>query len=806
VEGDSAGGCFSGDTKVALADGRDLSFEAPVQEAGEGKEHFCYTILPDGSIGLERIVSPRKTRSQANVVEVILDNGERIICTPDHRFMMRDGSFQRADKLCGGDSLMPLYRQTSRIGRRITIEGYELVFDPTKSRWIFTHLLADDHNLRHQIYAASGPAHRHHLDFDKRNNNPTNVRRLSKEEHLAAHRQHAAKTLGRAEVLEKLRAIRQTEAYRNRIRKTMLEPAMRESLKQRAKQQWQDEAYKQRMLASFLAFYKNSPEYQARTKAILQQAQQAYWADASHRAQQSERTRRFFQEHPDARQARVEAAQVQWKDTELLRWRSAKTSAQWTEAFRLQRREAYDQTYLRHSLRALAAVRHLSDPAVAYETCRRAKRNNNLLKYSTLRERYFGGDDARMLEAAAHHNHQVVCVRALPDRRDVYDLEVPGTHNFALATGVFVHNSAKQGRDRRFQAILPIKGKILNVEKARLEKVLTNEEIRTLITALGCGIGSEFNLEKLRYHKAVIMTDADVDGSHIRTLLLTFFYRQMHQLVVNGHIYIAQPPLYKIKRGKREEYIETDAQMSHMLLDLGSEGVTLTHLRTKRAFKDKSLLDLLKVLAEVDPLLRGIMRAKIDPASYVQQMDPKRGLPLYMVRLNGTDQFLFDDEELSKLAEKHDLNLEELEKASHGSKTQFTELFQSEELGELAKRLEKHDLTLQEYYPQDSKIAFKLEGEDGPAKSFGGLQDVLLAVQEEGRKGMTIQRYKGLGEMNPTQLWETTMDPAKRTVLKVTLEDAVEAEKMFTTLMGEQVEPRKQFIEDHALEVKELDI
>jgi DNA gyrase subunit B len=368
VEGNSAGGCFSGDTKVALADGREISFEELVKEQGEGKKHFCYTIRNDGMMAIGRITNPRITIKDAKVVRVVLDNDEAIVCTADHHFMTRDGGYRRAIELESGDSLMPLYPD-----------------------------LIDE-----------------------------------------------------------------------------------------------------------VALY-------------------------------------------------------------------------------------------------------------SFEGCE-----------------------------VADANHQVREVQILQETIDVYDIEVPHTHNFALAAGVFVHNSAKMGRNREFQAILPLRGKVLNVEKARMDKILKNQEIRNLITALGTGIGQEFNLANARYHRVVIMTDADVDGAHIRTLLLTLFFRYMKQLIENGYIFIAQPPLYRVAKGSKELYVYTEKERSDAMIELG--------------------------------------------------------------------------------------------------------------------------------------------------------------------KGAGIQRYKGLGEMNPKQLWETTMDPEKRVMKQVSIEDAVRADELFTVLMGDEVQPRKEFIISHAKEVENLDI
>lgn len=464
VEGDSAGGCFSGDTKIALVDGRNLSFIELIKEQQEGKEHFCYTIRKNGKMGVEKILHPRITKKNTSVIKITLDTNEEIICTPDHKFMLRTGQYKQAQDLTVHDSLMPLYRKFSDINEpNITIDDYEMTWDPKSDSWLFTHVLADWYNLWNQVYSNKDGEHRHHIDFNKHNNNPTNLVRISKVDGLI-----------------------DLKAYKN------------------------------------------------------------------HRI---------------------------------------------------------------------------------------TKKDKSILKFNTFCEKYFDSDIQSALETIKNYNHKIISIQKLEEKIDVYDIEVPHTHNFALASGVFVHNSAKQGRDRKFQAIFPLRGKILNTERARLDKVVAFEELKNLVIALGAGIGETFNPEKLRYHRIILMNDADVDGEHITTLGLTFFFRHLPQIVEQGYLYIAMPPLYKIKHGKTEKYV----------------------------------------------------------------------------------------------------------------------------------------------YSDDEKEAY--------------LQAVLAKNKDE---KFGIQRYKGLGEMNPEQLWETTMNPEHRMLKRVTIEDADKADQTFTILMGDDVAPRKKFIQSHA--------
>ncbi|MGK7902414.1 MAG: DNA topoisomerase (ATP-hydrolyzing) subunit B [Hormoscilla sp.] len=658
VEGTSASGCFHGDTLVALADGRSLSFKDIIAEQAQGKEHFCYTVRPSGKIAIERIINPRMTKANAEVVQVTLDNGETLICTPDHPFMLRDGSYKPAALLTPADSLMPLYRQLSRKSKSKSksknkngsgLDGYEMVWNPHQNQWIYTHLLADFYNLRNNVYHSSDGNHRHHVDFNKLNNNPTNIKRLPASEHLALHRAHLEFTLHRPDVIEKSRQVHMSEEFRAMMSERMQQPETRKILSEQAKAQWEDEAYKAYMQSKWREFYEGNETYRQDLHDRLYQAQSEYWSDPANRSDRAEMVRNYYANNPEAREELSAIAKQQWQDEELLKWRSEKTRKQWTPEFRAQRRAALNETYYRKTIEVLKKV-HRQEGYMdleLYDRYRRQTRDKSLLKFETFCKRYFEGDDVLARQAIRNYNHRIVSVEPLEERMDVYDIEVPHTHNFALASGVFVHNSAKQGRDRRFQAILPLRGKILNIEKTDDAKIYKNNEIQSLITALGLGIkGEEFDPSNLRYHRIVIMTDADVDGAHIRTLLLTFFYRYQRDIVDRGYIYIACPPLYKVERGRSHFYCYSDRELQ---------------------------------------------------------------------------------ERLSELPKNANYN---------------------------------------------------------------------------------IQRFKGLGEMMPQQLWDTTMNPDTRTMKRVEIEDAAEADRIFTVLMGDRVAPRRQFIETYGpkLNLTDLDI
>ena len=407
----------------------------------------------------------------------------------------------------------------------------------------------------------------------------------------------------------------------------------------------------------------------------------------------------------------------------------------------------------------------------------------------------------------------------------------PANTELYIVEGDSAGGSAKQGRDRKFQAILPIRGKLINVEKARLDKVLQNNEIRTMITAVGTGIGDgdsegAFNLEKLRYHKIIIMTDADVDGSHIRTLLLTFFYRQMPELVKRGFVYIAQPPLYQIARKKRVEYVDDDAQLNRILIQLGTEEVRLRNIQGDKELSQTQLSEILELLEALDKYANGLRRKGGDFAVYLDHRHPRtHELPQHLVKVRQgneeTVHYFHDNESLGKFAEENpDLNLglsgeEEsdttfLEKAKNGStrRARHEELYESQAVKDLLEKLSRKGFSVEHYSAQDNPLfeVIEGEGEKQQVRPLFSIPEILSSIKEVGRRGLQIKRFKGLGEMNPKELFETTMNPVRRKLLRIDLADAVEAEEMFTKLMGEEVEPRRQFIEDNALNVRNLDV
>ncbi|HEX7862215.1 MAG TPA: DNA topoisomerase (ATP-hydrolyzing) subunit B [Verrucomicrobiae bacterium] len=399
-----------------------------------------------------------------------------------------------------------------------------------------------------------------------------------------------------------------------------------------------------------------------------------------------------------------------------------------------------------------------------------------------------------------------------------------------IVEGDSAGGSAKQGRDRKFQAILPIRGKLINVEKARLDKVLQNAEIRTMITAIGTGIGDgdsegAFNLEKLRYHKIIIMTDADVDGSHIRTLLLTFFYRQMPQLVRQGFVYIAQPPLYQVTRKKRVEYVEDDLQLNKILIQLGSEDVKLRNLADSKEVTEKQLAEILELLTSLDKFANALRRKGGDFEAYLEHRNHQtHDLPTHMVRVregnNESVHYFLTEEELRQFSEANpDLKIfgtnegdtaiiEKEKKSGPIRRARHEELYESKAVAELLKKIELKGLNVEHYSAQDKPLFELIEGEGERAnvKPLFSIAEILTSVIEAGRKGIQIKRFKGLGEMNAKELFETTMNPERRKLLRIDLTNAVDAEEMFTKLMGDEVEPRRRFIEDNALNVRNLDI
>ncbi len=391
----------------------------------------------------------------------------------------------------------------------------------------------------------------------------------------------------------------------------------------------------------------------------------------------------------------------------------------------------------------------------------------------------------------------------------------PARCEIFLVEGDSAGGTAKQGRNRQFQAVMPLRGKILNVERerARLDTILAREHISTLIQALGTGIGpDDFNIEKLRYHRVILLADADVDGAHIRTLLLTFFFRQLPELILNGNIYIAQPPLYRVQRGRRQRYIQNEEQMNSYLLELAMDATTLHNTRRERPYTQLQYHDVVRYIQRITELRQLLEQRGINVARlFAQRFRGEDKVPLLHIRTDAGSFYRFADESIDdlvpdKLEEQQIDMLEEMD--SEEMIVEEVEVSEVQEMDKIIEQLRRKDILPADFIRSEepleedaSPLFVIIEGDREPLYA-NNVWELINQIIEIGRRGLTIQRYKGLSEMNDDQLKETTLDPEKRTLLQVKLEDMVEAEHMFTTLMGKKVEPRREFIQRYGLHVR----
>jgi len=410
---------------------------------------------------------------------------------------------------------------------------------------------------------------------------------------------------------------------------------------------------------------------------------------------------------------------------------------------------------------------------------------------------------------------------SLPGKLSDCSSKDPSISELYIVEGDSAGGSAKQGRDSSYQAILPVRGKLLNVEKARIDKMLQNKEIQSLVAAIGCGLGGEedFDIEKARYHRIVIMTDADVDGSHICTLLLTFFFRHMKPLVENGYLYIANPPLFKVKRRKKERYIDTVDQLDSYLIELGYDGLNVVDTAGTPVPLD-TIKGLIDTVTRAQQVSASFVRHGIDSEEYFAQVNEEGKFPVAKIVTHETDgtlsvKFVYTEAEEAALIEEIEKTLipEDMEggiednpEIAHKIKSAIdvTNILEGKTCEEIAVDIKKFGGDISTLFGGDEKIFEIIDGDkEIEVTSLIGLFEEIKLL---GRSGMQIQRYKGLGEMNAEQLWETTMDPSLRKMIKVTMEDAVQADQIFTLLMGDVVEPRRDYIEKYAASVTDLDI
>lgn len=425
---------------------------------------------------------------------------------------------------------------------------------------------------------------------------------------------------------------------------------------------------------------------------------------------------------------------------------------------------------------------------------------------------------------------------SLPGKLSDCSEKDPAKCEIYIVEGDSAGGSAKQGRNSSFQAVLPIRGKLLNVEKARLDKILQNKEIQSLIAAIGCGVGQdEFSIEKARYHRVIIMTDADVDGSHIRTLLLTFMFRQMKPLIEAGYVYIAKPPLFKVTKKKKSKYIDTEEQLDKYLVELALEDVKVA-FPDGRELPQSDIKRLSEIVAEAHKATAGLNRHGIDAVQYFRLANPNGKFPIAKITVRENDgtvseKYAYSDDEEKTIIEEMEKKLalqnegaeipnvdplqQHIDSASEMPSSQekpalnpaidVVQIYEASMCESLASKLTEFGLKISNIFDASSPILNIRNGNDETIPVCC-LNELFEEIKKIGRQGLHIQRYKGLGEMNADQLWETTMDPAQRKMIKVTMEDAYQAERIFTLLMGDEIEPRRDYIEKYAATVKDLDI
>jgi len=546
-EGDSAAGCFSGETLIKTASGEDFTIKEIAEKHANEEEIFIYTYNhATEKIELQKISNAWKTKTTSDLVKVYLDNGEEIICTPDHKFMLKNGNYMEASKLKKDTSLMPLYLTiSSKINMKTSLEGYEMVFQEKDNKFIYTHFLSDEYNLKNkQDYEKINKKYvRHHIDFNKKNNNPTNIKRMDWDKHRELHMEHCVKTL-------------QTPEVKAKIRKTMATKESKEKRSLISKEQWKNEEYKNKYQKDH---QKKMRENQIKNGINLGFGE--YWSKEENKVAQSIRVKKYYENNPEKKEELSIIAKKQWENEDLRKWRSEKTKEQMSDVLlKKNKLEKETKTRINKTLCLLNKVgidnfeeHRIKEPRSVY------KLNTLIYKIKEYENKNITSLKDLELSDLYLYNHKVLKVEKYEATLDVYDIEVPETHNFALAAGIFVHNSSKQGRNGETQAILPLKGKPINPLKNKESDVLKNEEILSLITALGCGVGDNINLENLRYHKIIEQTDADIDGSHIQQLLNTVFNTLFKPLLYGGYIYKAVPPLHRVKIGQESIYLNTDA-------------------------------------------------------------------------------------------------------------------------------------------------------------------------------------------------------------------------------------------------------